>query len=73
MPGEELTTSSRAAAIIALVLAALTVAAAVYSSIANFPRGLILALLLIVAAQLVSSAGDRPVLPPGAVIVPISR
>jgi Diacylglycerol kinase catalytic domain len=48
--GEELTTKSRAAAIIALVLAALTVAAAVYSAIANFPRGLILALLLIVAA-----------------------
>jgi len=50
LPGEELTTSSRAAAIIALVLAALTVATAVYSAIANFPRGLILAMLLIGAA-----------------------
>ena len=40
----------RAAAIIALVLAALTVAAAIYSVIANFPRGLILALLLVGAA-----------------------
>ena len=40
----------RLAAILALVLAALTVAAAVYSVVANFPRGLILAVLLIGAA-----------------------
>jgi diacylglycerol kinase family enzyme len=40
----------RLAAITALVLAALTVAAAIYSVVANFPRGLILAVLLIGAA-----------------------
>ena len=40
----------RLAAILALVLAALTVAAALYSVVANFPRGLILAALLIGAA-----------------------
>jgi diacylglycerol kinase family enzyme len=40
----------RPAAIIALVLAALTVAAAIYSVVANFPRGLILAVLLVGAA-----------------------
>ena len=37
-------------AALALVLAALTVVAAVYSAVANFPRGLILAVLLIAAA-----------------------
>src|SRR4249919_3904523 len=42
-PGEELTTKSRAAASHRLVLATLTVAAAVYSAIANFPRGLVVA------------------------------
>ena len=40
----------RLAAILALVLAALTVAAALYPVVANFPRGLILAALLIAAA-----------------------
>ena len=42
----------RLVAALALVLAALTVAAAVYSAIANFPRGLIVAVLLIAAASL---------------------
>ena len=41
---------ARAAAILALALAALTVAAAAYSAIANFPRGLVLAAMLIGAA-----------------------
>ena len=40
----------RLLAALALVLAALTVVAAVYSAVANFPRGLILAVLLIAAA-----------------------
>jgi diacylglycerol kinase family enzyme len=40
----------RLTAIIAVVLAASTVAAAIYSVVANFPRGLILALLVIGAA-----------------------
>ncbi len=43
-------TQSRLAAILALVLAALTLAAAGYSVIASFPRGLILAALLVGAA-----------------------
>jgi diacylglycerol kinase family enzyme len=43
-------TQPRLAAILALVLAALTLAAATYSVIANFPRGLILAAVLIGAA-----------------------
>ena len=41
---------ARLVAVVALVLAALTVGAAVYSVIANFPRGLILAVLVIGAA-----------------------
>ena len=40
-------TRPRLAAILALVLAALTLAATAYSVIANFPRGLILAALLV--------------------------
>jgi diacylglycerol kinase family enzyme len=40
----------RLAAIVALVFGALTVVAAVYSAVANFPRGLVLAVLLIGAA-----------------------
>jgi diacylglycerol kinase family enzyme len=47
---KEPTTKPRLAAIIVVVLAALTVAAAIYSVVANFPRGLILAVLLIGAA-----------------------
>ena len=43
-------TNPRPAAILALALAALTLAAAVYSVIASFPRGLVLAALLIGAA-----------------------
>src|SRR5688572_22900915 len=41
----------RLIATLAIVLAALTVAAAIYSVVANFPRGLILAVLLIAAAS----------------------
>src|SRR5829696_9037630 len=44
------TTRARLAAALALALAALTAAAAVYAVIANFPRGLILAALLIGSA-----------------------
>src|SRR5829696_6585113 len=44
------TTRARLAAALALALAALTAAAAVYAAIANFPRGLILAALLIGSA-----------------------
>jgi diacylglycerol kinase family enzyme len=47
---KEPTTKPRLAAIIALVLAALTALAAAYAAVANFPRGLILAALLIGAA-----------------------
>src|SRR5918994_3602789 len=47
---EKPTTHARFAAALALALAALTVAAAVYAVIANFPRGLILAALLIGSA-----------------------
>ncbi len=43
-------TKARLAAILAVALGTLTFAAAVYSTIANFPRGLILAALLIGAA-----------------------
>jgi diacylglycerol kinase family enzyme len=43
-------TNPRPAAILALALAALTLAAAIYSVIASFPRGLVLAALLIGAA-----------------------
>jgi diacylglycerol kinase family enzyme len=43
-------TSPRLAAIIALVLAALTLVAAVVAVVSNFPRGLILAVLLVGAA-----------------------
>ncbi len=43
-------TNPRPAAILALALAALTLAAAIYSVIASFPRGLVLAVLLIGAA-----------------------
>jgi diacylglycerol kinase family enzyme len=50
LPLKERTTKARLAAISALVLAALTVVAAIYSALANFPRGLILAALLIGAA-----------------------
>jgi diacylglycerol kinase family enzyme len=50
LPLKEPTTKARLAAISALVLAALTVVAATYSALANFPRGLILAALLIGAA-----------------------
>ncbi len=41
----------RLLAALALVLAALTVAAAVYAAVANFPRGQIMAVLLIAAAS----------------------
>jgi diacylglycerol kinase family enzyme len=47
---KEPTTKRRLAAIIALVLAALTVTAAIYFAVVNFPRGLFLAVLLIGAA-----------------------
>jgi cell division protein FtsL len=40
----------RLAAIIAVVLAALTVVAAAYAAVRNFPRGLILGLLVIAAS-----------------------